>query len=136
MTCAWSSIWPIESRCSTRAASSPKARQRRSLPTRPYRPPIWVTLHERRTDRRRAAYLLRQEPYPAWREPEGCGRPDHGTARSQWSRQDYDLAYPRGFDARTRGACDDFRGGYHALADLPDRRERRRLRARGAKNLR
>src|ERR1700730_7347077 len=50
MTCAWSSIWPIASQCSTREASSPKARQMRSLPARPYRPPIWVTQHERRAE--------------------------------------------------------------------------------------
>ena len=117
-------------------ARSPRARRRRSPPTRRCRPPIWARPHERRAHGRGPAHLLRQEPHPARREPRGRRGQDHRAPRPQRRRQDDDAAQPHGADAAARGPRHDLRQRHDALADLPHRRARRRLRAGGAADLR
>ena len=98
--------------------------------TRRCRPPIWARPHERRTHRRRAAYLLRQEPHPARRQPRGRRRPGDGAARPQRRRQDHDAAQPHGTDNAARRPRHHLRHRDHALAAVPRRRAWRRLRSR------
>ena len=86
-----------------------RARRRRSPPTRPFRPPIWAMPHDRSPDSRRPSHLLRQEPYPAWRQPRGRRGQDHRAARTQRRRQDHDAAQPDGPDAGARGQDHDVR---------------------------
>ena len=52
---------------------------------------------------RRPAHLLRQEPYPAWRQPGGRRGQDHRAARPQRRRQDHDAAQPDGPDPAREG---------------------------------
>ena len=72
---------------------------------------------------RRPANLLRQEPHPARRQPDGRRGQDHRAARTQRRRQDHDAAQSHGPDPGARGQHQDLRDRSHAHADLPGRRD-------------
>ena len=86
--------------------------------------------------RRGAAHLLRQEPYPARRLARGAAGRDRRAARPQRRGQDDDAAQPDGPDAAARGQGAAVRRRRDRLSALPDRRSRRRLRAGGPPHLR
>ena len=109
--------------CSTRAGCSPRARRRRSPPTRPCRPPIWARPHDRRADAAEGLHTYYGKSHilhgVSLEVAEGritalLGRNGAGKTTT--------LRSLMGLTPAREGRVTIFGARHHALADLPHRR--------------